>query len=72
MITFSVEVSNQEAEALRRELPKFIAPLLGKMAGEVPDWNDSATPTHRVLSALLDRVRSHLKGVKEKGNVRKT
>ncbi len=56
-----LELSNQECEALRAELPHILKnKLIPKLAGQLSDRADSATPAYRVLSKLLCEVTSHV------------
>jgi hypothetical protein len=62
MIRFELELTNDEAVAMRRELRKLRETMLPKMTGEQSDNNDSATPVYMVSERLLRQIEIGLAG----------
>ncbi len=66
-----LELSNQECEALCAELPHILKnKLIPKLAGQLSDRADSATPAYRVLSTLLRQVETHLRRLESEEHLR--
>ena len=65
MMKLELQISNEEARALRRELLGLRERMLSKMAGELPDKRDSATPAFLVFDRMLVQVQTHLDGLRQ-------
>lgn len=62
MIQVYLQLTNDEAIAMRRELRNLRKAMLPKMTGEQSDNTDSATPTYMVSERLLRQIESGLAG----------